>query len=99
MTSLLKAYSPYFLLFLSTLFAWIGWSLKTKFATKEIHDELSRRVAEIEKKQALTPTKDDIHEIKLSLATMTERLCAVGGTVERIETIVDRQQDYLLNKR
>lgn len=96
--SILQAYSPYFLLFLTSLLGWISWSLKTKFATKLSQDEIIKRVEKLEDKITDFPTKQDIHKIAINLERMSGELNSQKSIMTRVEKTLDLQQEFLLNR-
>ena len=69
---------------------------------KEI-DALALRVAALEQKQSVMPTKDDMHALHLGMSEMRgdmrEMRAAMEGNMKvmgRLETIVTRHEDHLL---
>ncbi|KJZ21839.1 DUF2730 family protein [Tritonibacter mobilis] len=75
---------------------------------KEGSDRMDRqegRIARAEQSIQSLPGKDDIHQIELSLANLAGTLQRVEAVMEgnqkimsRLETVVTRHEDHLLNK-
>ncbi|WP_315900651.1 DUF2730 family protein [Mameliella alba] len=64
------------------------------------------RIARLEQTVSGLPSKDDVHNIQLSIAEMTGSLGRMEAVMEgnakimqRLETIVSRHEDHLLNDR
>jgi len=67
-------------------------------------DALERRIQSLEQTVAVLPSKEDIHKIELSLANMNGSLGRMEAVLEgnqqimtRLETIVSRHENHLLN--
>lgn len=95
---ILQAYSPYVLLFLTSLLGWIGWSLRSKFTTKIAFDNLSQRVQKIEDKMEEIPTKQDLHQISINMEKMSGDLNTQKNILMRVERTMERQEEFLLNR-
>ena len=66
---------------------------------------ISSRVQRLETKSTTYPTNGDVHKLQLSIEkllgevkTLSAKLENQGESYKRIERIIDRQQDHLLNK-
>lgn len=95
---ILQAYSPYVLLFLTSLLGWIGWSLRSKFTTKIVFDNLCQRVQKIEDKMEEIPTKQDLHQISINMEKMSGDLNTQKNILMRVERTMERQEEFLLNR-
>ncbi|WP_306043408.1 DUF2730 family protein [Mameliella sp. MMSF_3552] len=69
-------------------------------------DRHEARIARAEQTISGMPSKDDVHSIQLSIAEMSGSLnrmeAVIGGNaqiMQRLETIVSRHEDHLLNDR
>lgn len=74
-------------------------------ASKDDVKELENRVARAEARLEDTPTVRAIHELAIALERFggdlkatTARLDGVGEVIERLDRVVSRQEDFLLNK-
>jgi hypothetical protein len=66
---------------------------------------LELRIGSVETKQASLPSKDDMHELELTMsklsgdiATMNEKLSGHVQIMTRLEATVSRHEDHLLKK-
>lgn len=66
---------------------------------------LEQRISASEQTQRALPSKDDIHELELSMErlkgemkTMSEAMKGQSSIMERVEFIVARHEDHLLKK-
>lgn len=66
---------------------------------------LEHRIGSVETKQAALPSKDDMHELELTMsklsgdiATMNEKLSGHVQIMTRLEATVSRHEDHLLKK-
>ena len=92
--------------FLLILFVGVySWQAARHRATIKVTDDLGRRLATLETRMEALPTADDVHELtiastKLSgdLNTAVARMDGLEKIVERVERIVNRQEDHLLNQ-
>lgn len=66
---------------------------------------LDQRLFSVEQTQRVLPSKDDIHELELSMErlkgemkTMSQVMAGQSAIMERMENIVARHEDHLLKK-
>lgn len=66
---------------------------------------VEQRVSVIDQLQRALPSKDDMHELEITmtglrgeLATMTERLAGHASIMNRLEASVARHEDHLMKK-
>lgn len=66
---------------------------------------VERRVSAIEQSQHALPSKDDMHELEITmtglrgeLATMSEKLAGHVAIMNRLEATVARHEDHLMKK-
>lgn len=78
---------------------WIWWSLKKRFATKEDVKTLAARVEKVEQKVADLPGLKDFHKMQITIEHMAGEQKEQKAILERVEKILDRQQDYLLRDK
>lgn len=78
---------------------WIWWSLKKRFATKEDLKAVASRVEKIEQKVADLPGLKDFHKMQITIEHMCGEQKEQKAILERVEKILDRQQDYLLRDK
>jgi len=64
----------------------------------------SERIAALENRIAHVPSQDDVHDLRLcitrlegSMDTLGKRLDGTERLLERFESVVNRQEDYLMN--
>lgn len=77
---------------------WIWWSLKKRFATKEDLKAVSARVDKVEQKVADMPGLKDFHKMQITIEHMAGVQNEQKAILQRVEKILDRQQDYLMSK-
>ncbi|TNJ40481.1 DUF2730 family protein [Phaeobacter sp. B1627] len=93
----------------SAVYAWIGTrrsNVDERFRTgKERMDRHEQRLTRLEHDLADVPSKDDLHHIQLSMSeingTMKQMAAVMEGNqkiMTRLETVVFRHEDHLLNK-
>ncbi len=93
----------------TTVFAWVmsrRSNVDARF--KEGSDRMDRhegRIARLEQSVQTLPSKDDLHQIELTLAKMEGTMQRMEAVMEgnqnimtRLETVVTRHEDHLLNK-
>ncbi len=78
------------------LVAWIWWSIKTRFTTKEDHLSLEKRVAAAEVALSNLPTLHDHHLLVLQGAETKGHVRRVEETVQRVQTQLDRIEEFLI---
>ncbi|WP_316978036.1 DUF2730 family protein [Shumkonia mesophila] len=83
--------------------AWFAYRVKQRQADKDEVKELRDRIMRAEARLEETPTSKALHELALSISgfggdlkAVTARLDGLGKIVERLETVTDRQETYLL---
>ncbi|MDE4175787.1 DUF2730 family protein [Phaeobacter sp. PT47_59] len=99
----------------TTIFAWIATrrsNVEARFARvderfKEGSDRMDRqegRIARVEQSVQSLPSKDDLHQIELTLANVAGTMQRMEAVMEgnqnimaRLETVVTRHEDHLLN--
>ena len=90
--------SNFLIWILSGFCGWIWWSLKKRFATKEDVKAVSVRVDRIEQKVADMPGLKDFHKMQMTIEHMAGVQNEQKAILQRVEKILDRQQDYLMRK-
>lgn len=101
-------YLPALVLIVQVLMAWVIWSLRQGFVSKgtceSCRKEIETRV--IKNEQVLTglPDNEALHDLAISvtaltgdLRTMGERISGVQKSMERVENVMARHEDYLLH--
>lgn len=102
-------YTALIIAILAFLYSW--WSRRTtatQTELKELRTEssgLDKRVGVLEREISFLPTNQAIHELAVSLEQNTgsikemgARLEGLDGIVKRLETMTDRQEDWLLRQ-
>ncbi|WP_065322692.1 DUF2730 family protein [Tritonibacter mobilis] len=100
----------------TTVFAWFSSrrsNVEARFQRvderfKEGSDRMDRqegRIARVEQSVQSLPSKDDLHQIELTLANVAGTMQRMEAVMEgnqkimsRLETVVTRHEDHLLNK-
>lgn len=96
----------------SAVLGWFLWSLRSSFASKDEHKQLSLkhdaldlRLLELRKRQEELPTRDDIHALRIALMANSadlkatnERLAGSAEMSKRMQNQLDRVEDYLRGK-
>ncbi|WP_417794641.1 DUF2730 family protein [Terasakiella pusilla] len=100
----------------TTVFAWFASrrsNVEARFERvderfKEGSDRMDRqegRIARVEQSVQSLPSKDDLHQIELTLANVAGTMQRMEAVMEgnqkimsRLETVVTRHEDHLLNK-
>ncbi|EEW60094.1 DUF2730 domain-containing protein [Epibacterium sp. DP7N7-1] len=100
----------------TTVFAWFASrrsNVEARFQRvderfKEGSDRMDRqegRIARVEQSVQSLPSKDDLHQIELTLANVAGTMQRMEAVMEgnqkimsRLETVVTRHEDHLLNK-
>lgn len=95
----LKGNQQLLIWFLGGFCTWIWWSLKKRFATKEDVKTVASRVEKIEQKVADMPGLKDFHKIQITIEHIAGMQNEQKAILERVEKILDRQQDYLLRDK
>ena len=90
--------SNFLIWILSGFCGWIWWSFKRRFATKEDVKAVSVRVDRIEQKVADMPGLKDFHKMQMTIEHMAGVQNEQKAILQRVEKILDRQQDYLMSK-
>lgn len=91
-------------LVLSAASAWFAYRVKQRQADKAEVQDLRDRMTQAETRLEETPNSKALHELALSISTfggdlkaVTARLDGLGMIVERLETVTERQEQYLLS--
>ena len=73
-------------------------------AAHTLMDKHDKRIASLEQTVGVMPSKDDMHALQLELARMVGKLGQIQATMdgnakimERLETIVSRHEDHLID--
>lgn len=101
-------YLPALVLLVQVLMAWIMWSLRQSFVSKKdcegCREKLEARVSKNEQALHGLPDNEALHDLALSvtelagdLRTMGERISGVAKSMERVEKVMARHEDYLLH--
>ena len=90
--------SNFLIWILSGCCGWIWWSLKKRFAPNEDVKAVSVRVDRIEQKVADMPGLKDFHKMQMTIEHMAGVQNEQKAILQRVEKILDRQQDYLMSK-
>lgn len=84
---------------------WALWSAKKQFASAAEVTALETRVQLIENHIEKAPDEKAFHELSLAMSTLSgelkvanERTTGLKDTVNRLNSIVQRQEEHLLNK-
>ena len=99
---------PLALCIVQGLFAWVVWSLRKRFVTAEdcatCRNKTENKVGKIESRLAETesalrdmPSKAEFHELALTMKELQGDLKAMRASVETLNTMTNRQEEFLLN--
>lgn len=82
----------------------VGWVAKLLLNLRKEYAALEGRVSKIETCMDNTPSGAALHELSLSIAGLrgdlkvaTEKIGGLGQVVNRVEQVVARHEDFLLN--
>jgi uncharacterized coiled-coil protein SlyX len=101
-------YLPLLVLLVQLVVGWIQWSLQKGFVGKkdcaDCREKLEARVSKNEQALHGLPNNEALHELAISvtelagdLRTMGERISGVDRSLERVENVIGRHEDYLLH--
>ncbi|KAF1073227.1 DUF2730 family protein [Halodesulfovibrio aestuarii] len=99
---------PLALCIVQGLFAWGLWSLSKRFVSteecKKCRKHLEGAVMEMQSRQTAVessirelPSKTELHDLALTMKDLQGDLKGMQAAVEKLETMTNRQEEFLLN--
>ncbi|QCN98902.1 DUF2730 family protein (plasmid) [Azospirillum argentinense] len=78
---------------------WALWSIRNAFVPRQEFQELSTKVALIERDLSHLPTQDDFESLRDSVAKLQGQADAQAQLLQRVAASVTRIEDYLLKAK